>query len=354
VSRFRVTDAPGLALELALGGPPSWLIRGLWPADAYGVLGAEDKAGKTWAVLDLAVSVATGTRWLDHFEVEGGPVLAFLGEGGPRNIVRRLEAIAANRKASMDDRADLRLAPAVPVLSSAPDLADVRAELEDHPARLVIIEPLYLAAAGLKGSDLYAMGEALGEIQRICEEARAALVITTHWNKTGTGSDPSRFTGVGPTAWGRVLGSAAVERRATESDGTSDVLLHWTFRGGEIADTEFRLRRRIRALDPEDLASPFSYQVEVSPVAEGEAGAAGSELGWSALRVLAALEGADGEPIGVKTIGDAVAADGQGSPLRAVTIKRSLDELTQAGKADGGNGQWWSLAERAGFADGSR
>ena len=33
-----------------------WLIRGLWPADAYGIIAAESKAGKTWLALDLAVS----------------------------------------------------------------------------------------------------------------------------------------------------------------------------------------------------------------------------------------------------------------------------------------------------------
>ena len=38
-------------------GPPGWLVEGLWPADAYGVLAAEDKAGKTWAILDLACSL---------------------------------------------------------------------------------------------------------------------------------------------------------------------------------------------------------------------------------------------------------------------------------------------------------
>ena len=42
-------------------GPPGWLVQGLWPADAYGVLAAEDKAGKTWAILDLAVSVAAAS-----------------------------------------------------------------------------------------------------------------------------------------------------------------------------------------------------------------------------------------------------------------------------------------------------
>ena len=35
----------------------------------------------------------------------------------------------------------------------------VREELALYPASLVIVDPLYLAAAGGKGADLYAMGE---------------------------------------------------------------------------------------------------------------------------------------------------------------------------------------------------
>ena len=56
-----------VAARVAAAGEPRWLIQGLWPADAYGVLAAQEKAGKTWAALDLAVSVAVGRPWLDHF-----------------------------------------------------------------------------------------------------------------------------------------------------------------------------------------------------------------------------------------------------------------------------------------------
>jgi hypothetical protein len=84
-----------VAARVAAAGEPPWLIQGLWPADAYGVLAAQEKAGKTWAALDLAVSVATGRPWLEHFACPNpGPVLMFLGEGGERATVRRIEAIA--------------------------------------------------------------------------------------------------------------------------------------------------------------------------------------------------------------------------------------------------------------------
>jgi hypothetical protein len=121
-------------------------------------------------------------------------------------------------------------------------------------------DPLYLAAPAGKGADLYAMGEALYAIQSLCQEAGAALVITTHCNKTGEGRGAKRFTGVGPGAWGRVLGSADVERRTTEPGGASDVQLRWEFIGGEIADAGFRMRRRVWAEDPENLDSELHYE----------------------------------------------------------------------------------------------
>ena len=38
-----------VAARVAAAGEPRWLIQGLWPADACGVLAAQEKAGKTWA-----------------------------------------------------------------------------------------------------------------------------------------------------------------------------------------------------------------------------------------------------------------------------------------------------------------
>jgi RecA-family ATPase len=155
-------------------GPPGWLVEGLWPADAYGVLAAEDKAGKTWAILDLAVSVAAGQPWLGTFPCpRPGRVLLFLGEGGQRAMVRRLRAICAHKHLAAEAlAARLRLCFRVPRLTAAGELAAVAEELAANPAALVILDPLYLAVgtAGA-GADLYAMGTVLSGIQAVCQQA---------------------------------------------------------------------------------------------------------------------------------------------------------------------------------------
>jgi hypothetical protein len=49
------------------------------------------------------------------------------------------------------------------------ELAAIQAELETHPTALVVLDQLYLAAAGASGSNLYAMGGVLRAIQGVCQ-----------------------------------------------------------------------------------------------------------------------------------------------------------------------------------------
>jgi AAA domain len=147
VAELTVSSFGEVAARVAAAGEPRWLIQGLWPADAYGVLAAQEKAGKTWAALDLAVSVAAGRPWLDHFPCPNpGLVLVFLDEGGERATVRRIEAIATSKGVDPDQLTDrLRLCFRVPRLAAAgagSELAAIQEELQAHPAALVVLDPL--------------------------------------------------------------------------------------------------------------------------------------------------------------------------------------------------------------------
>jgi hypothetical protein len=297
-------------------------------------------------MLDLAVSVVAGVPWFGALQVETrGPVTLFLGEGGERNAIRRIRAVAVHKRVGEDELEGLRLCYRVPLLTSEAHLAAMAAELKTNPPIMVGLEPLYLAAAGARGSDLYAMGEHLGAVQAVCEDAGAALVVSTHWNKTGEGNGASRFTGVGPGAWGRVLASAAVEQSRTE-DRRSVVSLRWEFTGGEVLESTVRVRRTVWAED-EGLDSPLHYEAEVITEAEGTGYA--RELSDVKRRILAALEGTtDVAALETAGVQERVANDGKGYPLKTVTIRRHLNELIDQGLVDCADEQcglakrWWS------------
>jgi AAA domain len=347
-SELAVSSYGEVATRVAAAGEPRWLIQGLWPADAYGVLAAQEKAGKTWAALDLAVSVASGQPWLDHFACPTpGPVLVFLGEGGERATVRRIEAVAASKGLDPTQLADqLRLCFRVPRLAApgaGGELAAIQAELAAHPAALVVLDPLYLAAAGASGANLYDMGAVLQAIQGVCQHAGCALLVVTHWNKTGDGRGADRISGAGPAAWARVICSISIQHRGVD-DGASRVLLGVEVIGGEIADTRFRIRRRVHAEDPADLGAPLSYAVEVLADDPEDLDPSAAALSKSRQWVLTALR-AGGDLQTVKQLGDRLAQAGH--PLKPRTIQLALGELEDAGLARGseessGRARYWS------------
>lgn len=323
------TDVGALLAEVDAAGPPRWLWRGLWPADAYGIVAAEDKAGKTWAVLDAAVSVAAGTSWLGAYPCESaGPVLLFAGEGGARNLSRRLRAVADAHQVAAETL-PIRVCLRVPHLGAADHLAAVAAEVARQRPRLVILDPLYLAAGGASGSDLYAMGAVLEGLQHICQRAGAALLVVTHFNKTGEGRGARRITGVGPGAWGRVLVAGHVEHRATDPAGRSTVVIGWDVTGGEVADTTVRIRRQVWSDDPGDLSAPLHYQAQ--PVSDdgpdGLARPVAPGCTPAAQRVHSVLSDAD-RPLTVQQIGDRLAEAGR--PLQRRTIQQALADLDNA------------------------
>jgi hypothetical protein len=331
---LRVRSIREVLADVAARGTRPWLVRGLWPGDAYGVLGAADKAGKTWAHLDLAVSVAAGVPFLDRFECpDPGPVTLFLGEGGDASMVRRLEAVSEHKGVILADL-PLRLEFKPPNLTRSEHLEFIAKELADHPPRLLGLDPFYLMAGGRSGASLNEMGEVLAGVQALAEDAGAALAVNVQWNKTGSGRGPERFTGVGPGAWGRVLGSAAVEQSHVDPAAKlSTVTLAWTFRGGEIPETEFRTTRRVWAEDPEDLDSPLHYKIEVSSEGPAVIGP-DARLGPGKRRLLTLLCQA-GELQTIRQLQDGSAQDGAGPPLRLPTVQNLMRLLEKDGLAGG-------------------
>jgi hypothetical protein len=328
-----VTDLE-LRTRVAAMPAPRWLACPVLPADAYWIFGAEDKAGKSFAMLDLAVSVAYGGAWLGAFPCEvTGRVVLFLGEGGERKTLRRLDAIFEHKHVVGQGRIGISFR--VPHLSSTDHLDEIRRELDREPAALLIVDPLYLAARGARGSDLYSMGEALEGVQHVAQDYGAGLGVATHYKKGEAGNSFAKITGVGPGAWGRVLITGDVVQRHTDPDDRSTrVTLDLNFRGDEIPDTTTRVVRRISTDDPDDLTSAMHYEVDTIDVSERDQAADDRDgLTPSQRRVLIALRDKR-IPLTVLAVGDLLAADGQGKPLKARTIQTAIQALTSKGLVD--------------------
>lgn len=330
--RLAFLSAAELEDEIANSATPTHLFSPIWPDGDYGLVAAERKAGKTWMILDAAISVASGQPWLGVFDVRwSGAVVVFLGEGGKRKMLRRAHAVAEAKGVEWRDL-DIDLCFRAPHLSSATDLAEIEDKLRRKSLyRLVIVDPLYLAAKGAKGSDLYGMAGYLEPLQHLCQQYEASLMIAHHWNKGGEGKGADRMTGVGPQEWGRVLLSAGVaSRRTDKATGASVVTLDLDIVGDEIADTNLRIRRTVSADDPNDLDSPLRYGVELL---DADDPPGDHNMRPATRRVLTLLEEST-TALTVLDIGDILANDSTGIPLKRRTIQAALAELKALGMAD--------------------
>ena len=344
-----IEDLCQLLARVATAPVPRYLLRGVMAEGDYGMLGAEFKAGKTWLVTDAAVSVASGTAWLGIVPVDApGPVLVFAGEGGVRKLARRFEAVCEPRDLD-PSKLPIRVCPRVPSLTSDAAMELVAAEIERGRPKAVIVDPLYLAARGAHSSDLFEMGAHLGRVQEVCQGFGAALLITHHWNLTGSGRGAKRMSGAGGEAWARVILSAAVESRRTDpATQASIVVLAIEVIGDEVPETTIRVQRTVWADDPEDLSSRVHYEV----AAVGEAVASDSSRAPAAERVHAALA-SSAEWLDVHQVGDRVAHDGTGrGGLKRRTVYAALASLTAEGVAEkDGPRSAPCTTERAGGSD---
>lgn len=311
--------------------PAAWLWRGVWPSDAYGVLAAPPKVGKTWIVLDAAVSVAAGTPWLGVWPCERpGPVLALLGEGGARKMTRRGRAVAAAYGQAWDDL-PITLAPRAPRLLDAGHVAALRELVDAVRPQLVLLDPLYLAMAGADHRSLYAMGEALGALQEVAQAADAALLVAHHTNRDRAATGAARMSGAGPQEWGRVLVTVDKATERVDDTGASDARLTFTVEGDEIQSAARSFRRTIHATG-EGLDAPLTYAVD----AEDEAPilhAPTAGRNRSQQRIGRILETSGGW-LTCHELGDGLARDEAGAPLKKRTIQVACRALVDAGLVD--------------------
>lgn len=81
--------------ELRALPPQQWLIEGLAHKKAYVQIYGASEIGKSFFAVDMALSVATGRTFLNHFNVAQGPVVYVAGEGGD-GFTKRLDGWLLN------------------------------------------------------------------------------------------------------------------------------------------------------------------------------------------------------------------------------------------------------------------
>jgi hypothetical protein len=328
----------GAALERIAARSTEWRVTNIVSSDDYGVLAGPKGVGKTLALQDLAVSVALGEPWFGRFETVRARVLVLTSEDPEARLWRRFDAIATSKGVDPEALEGELLVHPLPfnAISDAGKLAE---EIDRTRPGLVLVDPAYKYLVGARPSSLFDMGTALTPLQVMCNGASAALLVGHHYNRQQGRGREERISGAGLLEWARVVITAeAPPRRA----GDEAVNATFEITGNSVDPIAFTIRRGVVALD--DSPNPeLSYSVEVT--AEG-AEAVKARFATAADRVLAVLPAGPEQGLTVRQIGDLVAHDGVGRPLKADTISKALRRELE-GQVDGlgqdgaGAKVWW-------------
>jgi hypothetical protein len=180
------------------------IITGVLTAGCKGVLSGASKGGKTWLLIDAAISVSLGEPWLS-FKTARSKVLFLNMELKPETFQRRLKAVltAKNIRASMAnlDVWHLRGMPCA-YISFFPKLEE---KIRANGYGLCVLDPIYKCYGDLKENAAEDMGTLCNAIGGISQKTNVAFLTSTHHPK-GNQSHKA--------AMDRVSGSGVIARDA--------------------------------------------------------------------------------------------------------------------------------------------
>lgn len=230
---------------LTQGTPSSWLIKGWIPRRrCKGSIFGASSSGKTFFVLDMALSIATGQEEWNGCKVQGGCVAYLCGEGNSminRRIVAWLQehgGIQANRKHF--EIPEFICSEYGTEIDNNGKLAQLEADIQASGMRpdLIVIDTLATHMEGNE-NDTQDASTMLRNIDELAKQYECAVIYTHH-------------TGQNPETQNRSRGSSALKanldfeyRVELIKDGVREICQTKVKDGAYMKPQHFRLEQRV-------------------------------------------------------------------------------------------------------------
>ena len=205
------------------------------------ILGGPKKVLKTSVLVDLAISLGTGTPFLSHPDfavVDSINVMMLSGESGGYTLQETARRIALARGQSLSS-ASVYWGFDLPQLGNREHLEELALGIDVLSIKVAIIDPAYLCllAAGASANitaNVFAMGQLLKGLSEIGRKTGCTLIIAHHTRKTDRTNpfgvpDLEDLSGSGFAEWARQW--VLLNRREAYQAGTGDHRL-WLNVGG--------------------------------------------------------------------------------------------------------------------------
>ena len=175
--RARLVDVDGLRRI----PPPRPLVAGWLYLDSLAWLAGKPGSGKTFAAVDIAGSVGTGTDWHGQ-PVTQGPVLYIIAEA-VSGLSQRVDAWATIH----GHVAGITFLPVAVQLLDDTEMTAVTTVARELGAVLVIIDTQARVTVGAEENSAKDMGEFVAALDRLREATRACILTVHHEPRNGEG-----------------------------------------------------------------------------------------------------------------------------------------------------------------------
>lgn len=252
--------------------PESWLVRDLLRKRGTVMIDGDPKAGKSWAALDVAIALATGTPALGKFEtVQQCRVAYFFAEDQARDVRNHTRALLASR--NIDGEALRGWLFAQPRgrfldITKDEDLALIVASVRKlGGVEVLVLDPLRdVHSAEEDASD--DMSEVMRRKRLLGELLGCLLVVTHHTTKAET-EDPAKAIRGSGAIHGALDGMIHLRKPTGDRKAEFICTATSTTKGARSAG-RFRLALSVRD-DQQGEAIWAQYRVEASPDASDDA-----------------------------------------------------------------------------------
>lgn len=237
---------------------PPELIKGVLSQGSTMVYGGGSKTNKTFALLDLAISVAAGVPWW-NMETTQGKVLYLDFELKKYHFQQRQNIISSQKNVSRKALKNLDVWNLRGYAQSIEELAPhILERVRDGDYKMIIIDPIYKVLGDRDENSAGDINSLMNELEAIAVESGAAIVVGHHFSKGGQAGKDSMDRISGSGVFARSPDGIVIITKHQEEDVYSVEMTLRDFKRVDpfCVEWDFPLMIRNEKLDPKKLRIP--------------------------------------------------------------------------------------------------
>lgn len=185
-----VTDKPRFEVRTSVDAlrprpPLQWIIQDLMVKGGVCMMTGDAGSGKTWSSLDIAVSIATGDKWLDKETIQG-PILIIDEESGDHRLSSRLQKVMSGHNTGEECQL-YYVTMSGADLNNALDVYEIEKIIIEKKICFVLIDALMDVILGADENSVKDVIPAFTQLKRISERTGVTFLIIHHNDKSGKG-----------------------------------------------------------------------------------------------------------------------------------------------------------------------